>query len=311
MTEEWMQKQHGTNGGWEKVDASPVLGGDYGTCFDVAMLQEDGLFKMYFSWRDKKSIAYTDSKDGIHWSEPQICLEPRQTEQGWEDLVNRPSVLKKDGIYHMWYTGQWQRPECKREGTSHIFHAVSEDGVHFTRTTLKPVLAPDIAWENTSTMNPNVLYDEQQQLFKIWYCAGAQYEPKAIGYATSKDGLTWNKYENNPVFEANPANTWEQHKTAGCQVMRRGDEYLMFYIGYLDENYAQIGIAASKDGIHDWKRCKFNPIIAPTEDAWDSDACYKPFAMPVGNRWMLWYNGRKARKEQIGLAVHEGLDIGI
>ena len=40
-----------TSGGWEKSPASPVLGGDLGVCFDVTMLEEDGLFKMWFSWR--------------------------------------------------------------------------------------------------------------------------------------------------------------------------------------------------------------------------------------------------------------------
>ena len=40
-----------TSGGWEKSPASPVLGGDLGVCFDVTMIEEDGLFKMWFSWR--------------------------------------------------------------------------------------------------------------------------------------------------------------------------------------------------------------------------------------------------------------------
>jgi len=28
------------------------------------------------------------------------------------------------------------------------------------------------------------------------------------------------------------------------------------------------------------------------------------------NRWLLWYNGRHASAEYIGLVIHEGLDLG-
>jgi hypothetical protein len=33
-------------------------------------------------------------------------------------------------------------------------------------------------------------------------------------------------------------------------------------------------------------------------------------AHPTKRRWFLWYNGRKGAVEQIGLAVHEGEDLG-
>jgi len=35
-----------------------------------------------------------------------------------------------------------------------------------------------------------------------------------------------------------------------------------------------------------------------------------PFAILDGNRWMLWYNGRRGSVEQIGLATHDGEDLG-
>ena len=49
-----------------------------------------------------------------------------------------------------------------------------------------------------------------------------------------------------------------------------------------------------------------------TPGGWDADACYKPSVIrdEENNRWLLWYNGRKASAEYIGLVVHEGLDLG-
>lgn len=294
----------GTNGGFEKYAHNPVYGGCLGTCFDLAMLHEDGLFKMYFSWRDRKSIALATSEDGVHFGEPTILLAPKASAEGWEDDLNRPGIVHNQEGYHLWYTGQ--RHDGEREGTSHIFHAFSPDGVHFVRTSDKPVLCPDMDWENTSVMNPSVLYEESTGTYKMWYSAGAQYEPKALGYAESKDGVNWKKYDGNPIFQANPDNAWEQHKTAGCHVIRHDGKYVMFYIGYFNEDYAQIGIAVSDDGIGNWYRYRKNPIIAPDMEAWDGEACYKPYVIQHNGAWYLWYNGRQGSKEQIGLAVKKG-----
>ena len=88
--------------------------------------------------------------------------------------------------------------------------------------------------------------------------------------------------------------------------------YYMFYIGFRDVDHAQIGLARSRDGISHWQRSKGNPIIGPTVDGWDADACYKPFALydSVARRWLLWYNGRHGGFEQIGLATKAGPELG-
>ena len=73
--------QYGTSAGWKKYEHNPVFGGIYETCFDVSLLLEkegtlQQVFKMWFSWRPKKAIGYTESSDGIHWKEPQVVLAP-------------------------------------------------------------------------------------------------------------------------------------------------------------------------------------------------------------------------------------------
>ena len=90
--------------GWVKYAGNPVLGGQYGTCFDVCVIHEAGRYRMWVSWRPKQSVALTESTDGIHWSPPEIVLAPRP-ETGWEDDINRPIVVHREEQYHMWYTG--------------------------------------------------------------------------------------------------------------------------------------------------------------------------------------------------------------
>src|SRR5262249_44671176 len=114
-----------TAAGWQKYEKNPVLGGTLGTCFDISVLREDKQYRMWFSWRPKKSIALVESQDGLTWSEPQIVLGPRK-EFGWEDDVNRPVVIRKGDRYHMWYTGQ-------AGGKSSIGYATSTDGKTWER----------------------------------------------------------------------------------------------------------------------------------------------------------------------------------
>jgi len=291
-----------SSGGWVKYENNPVLGGDLGTIFDISVLKNnDGIYQMYCSWRPKKSIALSESKDGLKWSLPVVCLCFNDS-SSWEKDLNRPVVLEKDGIYHMWYTGQ-------ARGHSWIGYALSNDGKNWTRKSAEPVLSADIPWEKVAVMCPHVIWDDKDDLFKMWYSGGEQYEPDAIGYATSKDGLNWEKYSGNPIFINNKANEWEQFKVTACQVIKRSNDYLMFYIGFKNIDYAQIGMARSKDGISNWERFKENPIIKPGL-GWDSSAVYKPYAILDNNRWLLYYNGRRESHEQIGIAIHKGIDLG-
>ncbi|SEP15072.1 hypothetical protein [Paenibacillus sp. OV219] len=291
---------------WVKFEGNPVLGGQLGTCFDLAVLKDGGLYRMYFSWRPKQSVAMSESQDGINWSEPVILIEPRE-ESGWEEEINRPVVLKKDGHYLMWYTGQI-RPG-QEHGHSWIGYAKSEDGYHWSRLD-KPVLSFDEPWEKSAVMCSHVIWVEEEEQFRMWYSGGEQYEPDAIGYATSKDGVSWNKHKANPVFRADPTSRWEQQKVTACQVVKHGTWYVMFYIGFEDVNTARIGIARSRDGISNWERLPANPILSPGAGEWDGEACYKPFAIYEDECWQLWYNGRNGHVEQIGTAFHDGEDLG-
>jgi predicted GH43/DUF377 family glycosyl hydrolase len=287
---------------WVKYEGGPVLGGgDLGTIFDIFVLKDGNEYVMYSSWRPQRSVAISTSTDGLKWTMPEVVLPPSDPTD-WEDDINRPAVVKKDGIYHLWYTGQYKGKH------SYIGYATSTDGKNFVRQSDRPVLSPTEPWEKVAVMCPHVIWDEQDKIFKMWYSGGEQYEPDAIGYATSRDGLHWDKHPL-PVFVADASKEWEQHKVTACQVIKRKNDYLMFYIGFRDINFAQIGMARSTNGIDNWERFAGNPIIAPTPGGWDADACYKPFAIQEDNRWILWYNGRNGSLEQIGVAFHKGADL--
>ncbi len=309
------QYDYGVKGNWKKYEGNPVLGGEYGTCFDLSVLQDNGVYKMWFSWRPKKCIAYSESKDGLHWSPPVEVLKPNPQSSWDRDELNRPTVIKVNDEYKMWYSGQMQ--PYRNEGMSSIGYAVSKDGLTWQRFTT-PAIVPDQPWEMKAIMCPHVMYDERTQQYRMWYSGGGNHEPDSIGYAYSEDGVHWTKHTQNPVLEKNPDAPWEQNKVAGCQVFHYNDYYYMFYVGFFHVDRAAIGIARSKNGIDQWERCPLNPIIAPDADprAFDNKAVYKPYVLRRDKGWMLWYNGavyipnsEHVVIEQIGVAYHDGEDF--
>ena len=284
------------NDGWIKY-GSPILGGEAGTFYDPFVRRIDNHYIMMVSHRNTKSIVRCDSNDGIHWSNPVSVLKPNK-ESGWEDRVNRACYWIKDGVWYLWYTGM-------NEKEAKIGLAVSKDGYSFKRYQQNPIIVPTESHEQGAVMNPCVLWDDADSVFKMWYSAGEKFEPDVLCLATSKDGINWEKHGQNPVF-THGIDKYDQCKVGGCDVVKVNGRYLQFYIGYENIDNARICVAESNDGI-DWKRIKQNPILSPTKGAWDSDAVYKPsvcFDIKKNNAY-LWYNGRKGHNEYIGLATQK------
>ena len=127
----------------------------------------------------------------------------------WEAWRADPTVLYRDGIYHLWYTGAGKQPWK-------IFYAFSRDGIQWTRVgpvnedghratvvfqecyhlycttgqvgsdvylqvSERPegpfrlegaVLQADAPWEEGVLWCPDALYDAEERLWKMWYSAG-------------------------------------------------------------------------------------------------------------------------------------------
>lgn len=274
-----------------KNPENPLYGGpSSGSLFDVYVWKDNGKFRMDFSYRNEKSLAVAFSDDGIHWGEPIITLR-NDPSTGWQERINRHCILKIDGKYRMWYTGQ-------ARGYSFIGLAESDDGIHFARVSDDPILIPERHFEGMSVMNPCVLYENGK--YRMWYAAGETFEPNVLALAESDDGVNWVKDRINPIYVKNPSKEYERDRVGGCQVLHTDLGYLMFYIGYRDIHTACVCAALSPDGRTNWKRCKLNPILAPDAGSWDGESCYKPSALFDGKGWHVWYNGRTGTNEYIG-----------
>lgn len=275
---------------------SSILGDkETGSLFDPFVSLKDNEYTMYVSYRNKRSIALSKSSDGINWSNPKIVLNFDES-TGWEYDINRSTVTKYNNKYYMYYTGQ-------QGGISKIGLAISEDGIEFSKYSKEPIMVPEFEYEKESVMNPMVIFDEEEKIFKMWYSAGETYEPDVICYATSKDGIHFEKY-NNPIFEpSNDKETLDYYKIGAVDIHKlSSDSYIMFYIGYTDIDTARIFYATSKDGIV-CKRYNKEALVEPNIFSFAKDAVYKPSVVFLDNKnFNLYFNGRTKYHEYIGIS---------
>lgn len=289
---------------WVKYAGNPVLGGVYGTCFDLSVDVREDRHRMWFSWRPKHGIGYAESSDGLHWDvRDEPVLVPPADVDPEAHRITRPYVLVEDDGLTMWYA------QHSAEQVA-ISRAVSEDGIEWTRTGV--VMQPERSWEKSAVMCPTVLRDDDRR-YHLWYSGGDSYEPDAIGYATSLDGIRWTRVRDEPVLRPGVAGSWESDRVAGAHVFRLSEWLYAAYIGFANDfEDSAIGIARSRDGVH-WQRHAENPVLSRGgAGEFDSINVYKPFVVVAGDEWRMWFNAsspisgddirHENRIEQIGYA---------
>lgn len=177
-----------------------------------AILRENGRLRMWFAANDFVSgtgvhtLHETTSEDGQHWHPPsEVQLEH----------LYAPTIIKEDDLYRMWYIDVSIDPWVVR-------YADSQDGKQW-RVSDQPVLQVDQPWEAGRLFYPTVL--KQGQMYLMWYGSyyGQDQQRTALGFATSQDGLNWQKHPNNPVFGPDPSREWESHYTTSQSVLKFPD----------------------------------------------------------------------------------------
>lgn len=273
-----------TNDGWIKI-RDEIIENPCGSYFDPYYCKNNHSF--YISNRKNDSISCFDMAQDYKLVNERCVFKGRKNE--WDEVVNRACVVFANEKYYMWYTGQFDGKSC-------IGLSLSSDGINFNRVTNSPVLTANQSFEKGNVMNPCILYDDINKIFKMWYSAGDIYEPNVICYAESHNGIDWKKIDT-PVL-SKTKNFYDKNRIGGCDVIKKENLYYMFYIGYQNVDNARICVAISSDGIN-WLRLKNNPIISPSKGWFDSHACYKPCYVEHKGFELLLYNGRTNGDEYI------------
>ena len=150
----------------------------------------------------------------------------------------------------------------------------------------QPVMTLDAPWETDRDWfnNANVIYDEDERIYKMWYTLmrwqGETTDgPRGVAYATSEDGLRWKKpvlgivevdgsRENNMVIPFMRQFAYSIIRDPSDVPSRR---YKMIFDAFGEESlwarhHSALNLAYSHDGLH-WERPRHvNPVIRGISD---------------------------------------------
>ena len=205
--------------------------------------------------------------------------------------VYDPAVLYDGEIYRMWYTGNPPGASVDRIG-----YATSADGLSWTRGSVAPVLPAGAwsTWDSGRVWGADVLYDDGDGLYKMWYTGQAASARESIGYATSPDGIVWTRHAGNPVLESGAPGEWDAGTVQDPSVIKDGDLYKMWYDGWT-AGVGGIGYATSPDGVT-WTKYAGNPVMTGSPaPGWDYHVYASAVILDGGVYRMLYSGGDQAR----------------
>lgn len=300
---------------WTFSPANPVLDIVHGSpwedsaVFDPCVVQQaNGNLAMWYTTRGSLpssiALALDASGTGDRWQRYGAgpLLTPDPPESAPANGITRPSVVAVPGGWRIWYSTQ---SPAGPAGVAWIGTAFSREGQYWEKHGT-PVLVAHDAWEKQAVQCPNVRYDDASGQFQMWYCGGDAYEPDAVGFATSSDGVIWQRHPGNPIYR--PSTGWEDYKVGSFHVRRVGDWYYAFYNAFQQTPFmSRVGMARSRDGVTGWERHPANPILSPgAPGTWDARMIYKPTALwsDQRGRWDVWFNASMIlnQHERIGHA---------
>jgi hypothetical protein len=174
-----------------------------------------------------------------------------------------------------------------------VFRRINEPAKHMQN----PVIMPDQPWEHAVGL-PVVLYDEQDQKFRMWY---ANYDigawgrgktlknyrrtPYMVSYAESPDGMHWTKplmdkvpymgFDKTNILLTGIQNVQEFVVLNTPQHLREHGRFMMWYRDNLPDYGNSVSVIYSDNGI-DWTPHTDNPVYERALDAqhcpvWDEN----------------------------------------
>ncbi len=143
---------------------------------------------------------------------------------------------------------------------------------------------------------------KEGNVYKMWYTGGGfNYPPDTlmrsrICYATSTDGVNWNKYVNNPVLDVSYTGGWDSLGVETVSIIidslaPSNQRYKMWYAGQTYNSYRyEIGYAYSPDGMSWTKHA--NPVLqVGASNQWDNGFLEGPSVIKDGSGYKMWYCG--------------------
>jgi hypothetical protein len=293
---------------WTKYSGNPFnLGASDVT--EPWVIYSGSVFKMWYVGVASYSpfvcrIYCAVSTDGVNWAPQGVVLSEGEA-GSWDDrVVSSPVVLFDGTTYRMWYIGVG--------GSASVYgmvgYATSSDGTNWTKLEGGPVLVPsgNGGWDDYNVGGLSVMFNGTH--YMMWYGGQPGVDTQMrIGVATSVDGISWNKYLNNPILSPT-SDWWEDRHVSPGPVIMNGSLYVMSYSG---QGWSwpgnRVGIATSPDGFS-WAEYEGNPVLDVGQPgSWDERTVSAHSIVRKDDNLLMWYTGANydpaGHYSGIGLAI--------
>ena len=215
----------------------PVLTTGSGGDFDAQdlksldVLHDDTEYKMYYTATNTSGmprLGLATSPDGIIWTkyEQNPILELGQPGSWNEYRSHNASVIKRDGLYYLWFTGSNSNSDVG------VGLAYSNDGIYWEEDQDSPVLMtlPSLEWESTYLTFPSVVEREDGSFLMVYMGYNGTY--RQVGIAYSQDGIQWTRYPSNPIIPHGEIGSWNQETSTGPSIaIIEPGVYRLWYAG--------------------------------------------------------------------------------
>lgn len=284
-------------------DFSAALGLTKTTWNDPHVIKVGSQFWMYASSDDNFNgnikIYRLISNDGINWNaDPTTPVLQRSAGQFDSVSTETPAVVYFNNQYHMFWTGYSNSGDV---GTFAIGHAVSNDGINFTKdagaivTPTLPYGAANLDFNQFLVAEPGpVVFNNQIYLYftALGANAGVSTTLQVIGLTRSSDGVTWSAPVE--VLQPNqaqyPRATYKGFSTPHA-IALNGKVHL-FYDVFEDTISKQVRLhhAVSDNGVSGWTQDS-TAIYDRSAFVWTADEIRSPAAYLNGTNLMFWFAG--------------------
>ncbi len=220
------------------------------------------------------------------WEKQGTAVISRGGAGAWDSTAaGEPSVIKDGSTYKMWYSGQ------DAGGIFRIGYATSSNGASWNKHSGNPVLAPGAtgSWDAAGIASPTVIKDGGT--YKMWYMGENAAGKPQIGYATSTDGITWQKHGSNPVVQLGTG--FEADGVGSPSVILDGATFKMWYTAKQGEGILgmlTIGYATSSDGVS-WSKNTAPVLQKGSSSSWEGKGVGVASVIKDGALYKMWYTG--------------------
>jgi beta-1,2-mannobiose phosphorylase / 1,2-beta-oligomannan phosphorylase len=260
---------------------------------DPSVIKFGGRYLMYFSLPPTTNkntppgwaVGIAESRNLVEWRRVGELLPEQDCDKKG---LAAPGAIVLDGKVHLFYQTYGNGPKDA------ICHAVSDDGLRFTRDATNPVFHPSGDWTAGRAIDADAIeFDGKVLLFCATRDPAMKIQMLAVAAADRKSDFgraSWKQLGDGPILK--PELPWELKCIEAPTVMKRGDTLFLFYAGGYNNEPQQISCASSKDAVH-WTRLFQEPLLPNGKPgAWNSSESGHPgvFVDDDGQTY-LFYQG--------------------